>query len=30
VTGFNIARLLVADLLDRKLAAAQGTARHQA
>lgn len=30
VTGFNIARALVDDLLDRKLAAAQHTARRQA
>ena len=30
VTGFNIARLLIDDLLDRKLATAQGPARRQA
>jgi len=30
VTGFNIARALVDDLLDRKVAAAQGSARRQA
>jgi len=30
VTGFNIARLLIDDLLDRKFATAQGPARRQA